>query len=1180
MTKALSWNTIGAGTSTRESAREAARREGKSIGEWLHGVIADHASDMGVADRDDAGQGRQDPSATKMRGTAPRLAQEPRVQADMVQHPVGIDRGNDEPRREHLESDGEDLLEEAFQAMEMRALRAERRTKEALTSFAKLLDTNEQKREQERQSIVDLAKKLTTLESTLVDRAKVEDNPIRGSLARLEARLEVIGRRSAEEAVARAISPVSANEPATRPASALPRDEALPATPAPVPAMTPASPALSIPAVPTAASRGGESLAQAAPPATRPSMREAGALQAARRPLASPRRFDNAVSEIARRQQSLESGISVLDEQPSSPAVPAVRPVAPQSASRPALSAPMEAMQSEMAGLARAVEEMRRELLRGRDAPERHASDLDSMRAEITAITRSFQAFAPSGSVKALEDRIEAVADRIEASRDNGIREIVLRPIETMIGELRRAMKDLDQSEPLSQLGTQVQAIAGKIGSLEEAGISANAALDTIHKEVGALRHAVVTLDPRQSVGEIEGGIRAIAAKLEHLERGGIAGAALASIQEQVDEIRTLVAATATRHVAVEQIENRFASLVQRVERQVTAKPDVGQLENLIRDLGRKIEAVQAPNSGAHAIEALQRQIGLLATRFEKAESGLPSLAAIERSMRELFAHLEQTRASVETSSAREAVRTAMAENAGKAAGAPARDIAALKALHDEADVRTSSTLDAVHETLDTAVDRLGGLEAVLDNVRAGHTRPVIEPQPEARPAIMARSTDERRTALQISLGAPDPRHDSSFDRTARPIRTRAVDGRGKPTDLDDEAGRADFIAAARRAAQVAQSDPSVLAMKRPTASQAPATRAGLMARSRDFIASHKKPVLLGFAALFVIIGTMTVMQHIALSPEEIIADRAPAARPAAARLAAAAAPSSPISSASVAASGSMDHADLSPRILPSTAPSLAKQIAGSDPVQTGSLQTLPAFASRGGEVAPSPALASGLKTAAENGDGAAQYELGATYANGRAVPRDLKLAAKWYEKAAAQGIAPAQYRLASLYEKGTGIAQDRARAKTLYQQAADAGNPRAMHNLAVMLADGDGKPDYNGAAIWFRKAAQYGIHDSQFNLAILLARGLGVSQSLVQSYQWFAIAAAQNDPDAAKKRDEVGLQLSANDVAVAKALAAAFQPRVANPSATEVRPPLNGWDSVAPASHLNNATRAKISSL
>ena len=190
-----------------------------------------------------------------------------------------------------------------------------------------------------------------------------------------------------------------------------------------------------------------------------------------------------------------------------------------------------------------------------------------------------------------------------------------------------------------------------------------------------------------------------------------------------------------------------------------------------------------------------------------------------------------------------------------------------------------------------------------------------------------------------------------------------------------------------------------------------------------------------------------------------------------------------------------------------------------------------------------------------------------------------MKLAASWFDKAAEAGSAPAQYRLASLYEKGIGVPVDKSRAKSLYTKAADAGNPRAMHNLAVLLADGDGHPDYAGAVTWFRKAAQYGVHDSQFNLAVLLGRGLGTPQNLVQSYQWFAVAAAASDSDAEKKRDEVGTKLSANDLAVAKALAAAFQPKVADPAVVEVKAPPGGWDGAPGASRLNSA-RSKISSL
>ena len=64
--------------------------------------------------------------------------------------------------------------------------------------------------------------------------------------------------------------------------------------------------------------------------------------------------------------------------------------------------------------------------------------------------------------------------------------------------------------------------------------------------------------------------------------------------------------------------------------------------------------------------------------------------------------------------------------------------------------------------------------------------------------------------------------------------------------------------------------------------------------------------------------------------------------------------------------------------------------------------------------------------------------------------------------------------------------------------------------------------PDNESAARWFTKAAELGVKDSQFNLAILSAKGMGVPQNLEESYKWFALAANAGDKDAAQKRDEV----------------------------------------------------------
>ncbi len=191
----------------------------------------------------------------------------------------------------------------------------------------------------------------------------------------------------------------------------------------------------------------------------------------------------------------------------------------------------------------------------------------------------------------------------------------------------------------------------------------------------------------------------------------------------------------------------------------------------------------------------------------------------------------------------------------------------------------------------------------------------------------------------------------------------------------------------------------------------------------------------------------------------------------------------------------------------------------------------------------------------AEAGDAAAQFKLAVHYSEGGAGPRNYEQAAQWYDKAAQQGLAVAEYRLGSLYEKGLGVGKDMQRAKDLYQRAAEKGNTRAMHNLGVLAAEG-GKPNYTSAALWFGKAAEYGIRDSQYNLAVLLARGLGLPKDLVKSYTWFAIVAATGDADAARKRDDVAARLTSSELAAANAAAAGFAPRRADHAANEILPP------------------------
>jgi localization factor PodJL len=209
------------------------------------------------------------------------------------------------------------------------------------------------------------------------------------------------------------------------------------------------------------------------------------------------------------------------------------------------------------------------------------------------------------------------------------------------------------------------------------------------------------------------------------------------------------------------------------------------------------------------------------------------------------------------------------------------------------------------------------------------------------------------------------------------------------------------------------------------------------------------------------------------------------------------------------------------------------------------------------------------LAAAAASGNPAAAYELAVRHVEGRGVPRSYEDAARWLALASKEGIVPAQFRLGSLYEKGLGVKKDLNAARRLYTAAAEKGSAKAMHNLAVLHAEGiDGKPNYEVAVQWFRKAADRNVADSQYNLGVLYARGVGLEQNLAESYKWFALAALRGDKEAGRKRDEIAAQLDANSLIAAKLAIKTWTPKPEPEGATTVAVPAGGWDQAprAPA--------------
>ena len=152
----------------------------------------------------------------------------------------------------------------------------------------------------------------------------------------------------------------------------------------------------------------------------------------------------------------------------------------------------------------------------------------------------------------------------------------------------------------------------------------------------------------------------------------------------------------------------------------------------------------------------------------------------------------------------------------------------------------------------------------------------------------------------------------------------------------------------------------------------------------------------------------------------------------------------------------------------------------------------------------------------ADQGDAAAQYNLGFMHDNGVGVPEDDRQAVFWYRKAAEQGDAAAQYNLGVMYSNGEGVPEDDRQAVYWYRRAAEQGNAAAQYNLGVMYANGEGVPeDARQAVFWFRKAAEQGDADAQYTLGFMYANGEGVPEDARQAVFWWRKTAEQGDANA-----------------------------------------------------------------
>ncbi|WP_026622003.1 localization factor PodJL [Ensifer sp. WSM1721] len=896
----------------------------------------------------------------------------------------------------------------------------------------------------------------------------------------------------------------------------------------------------------------------------------------------------------------------------------------------------VEVLENKLVAVAQAIELLGRQI---QPDDRRFASQFADLDARLDEISRAIAAGSRNAAgldtsfINRLENRLGDLSRHVEAlSRpsDSGLGariEALTARVEDLAGERAAARLEerLDQLSALlerSQWNAQpdiadhLADISRKIETLGEGSINEalSARLDHLVRRIDELDMHVEpsVTDPR--FGRLEDRLADIAQRLEETHAAPFDdGETLRNLEAQISNLSTLISqprhdggsvpadfesrmttledylATSDEYIieaARQAAEAVMEAYAKNGPSQMSANADMAAISALAEDL-RTLEELSRSSDErtARTFEALHETLVHIAEKLERLEEREPvPLREVQRNLAkqkaaepEFAGPFDDGESDEGDGELKRKVRGLQTEDG---AAVRAEEAAAPAAAMASVDVATVGGDELRVEARAAKTSLLAGLTRrfAAKRIEAApvQARQLVEPAPSIDPSEMLAPEDANQL-LEPGSGVPDVK------KILERVRAGQMARGGQQAS---EGEKPDFIAAARRAAQLAVEESDTLSRGK---------ERGASSAVRGALARHRRPILIAVGAVLLAIMSYPLVSTVLKGKEapslpppaaierkadaqitepKAVDDRFAAAAPAAAPAAEepkAKAPNEKAGTPAVAMSetaaqpaAESDKAGVAgqaPMLQPTAEQPQTRPVSTFQPSSQGEGKGGAFEATKASEIVlPDGFGPPALVTAAKGGDPLAFYEIAARFTEGRRVEKDLAEAVKWYQRAADAGVVPAEYRLANLYEKGAGVARDAAKAKELYQKAAAAGNASAIHNLAVMLASGrDGAPDFAEAGKWFEKAANLGVRDSQFNLAVLYARGNGVAQSLEESYKWFAIAARDGDKDAAEKRDEVAKALKPEQLSSAKAKADAWKAQPLDAKANTVDVP-DAW--------------------
>lgn len=759
------------------------------------------------------------------------------------------------------------------------------------------------------------------------------------------------------------------------------------------------------------------------------------------------------------------------------------------------------------------------------------ADDMRSMiattRAEMASEIEVAAKSVDSEIIARLEDTISAMGARLDASED-----LQAQTMEMVGDTVTRVTESVDQRLVAghNQQTRDIEQISAQVGRISDS-------MDQRFAEVTAsAMSGQDNTELREDMVRFNNTMEARFEQLESHDTSSIDRLS-ADVEKLADQLNDRVVESEQRSAAaIEQVGEQVANVAERLEhRHAQALQDFSnkldantqnheaRLSSALSNVSDRLERIQ--EQSITSISPVQKAIATLAQRIEAIEDfsappyierdGTPDVPQMVSPVK-IDTQIEDDASTFSIPEALTA--SATVASAVAVTAAVSDDLVAEPAAETPADAPfepgyknwSETPTDMLDEAELTAVDTTAPTEKVHDYFAE------LPPPMDTDEAIFDAAEEARDS--DIFEDEAEPIADvvaekvEAFDKAANPYAEIDVpeDSVSAPSTDED-----DYIARARRAATDAAATAATTTGKRPSKSR-PSETNKKSGGNGPAIAAGVALLAVGGAAGFMMLNKDSGPQAVNFAGVQ------PSATPAAATSAAAAATVAPDTSepsglAALNAQINEDDTSAAPdtaaiadanvetTIEPATPKPVPAAVQTTAPATSNTAQ--PATIST--LTVPTIAKIASISDFAENGNAVAQFQLGSTkIANG-----DIATGVQLLQAAEAQSLAAAQYELGNLHISGKGVTKDTNLAIPLFKAAAEAGNVGAMHNYATLIADTPGREAE--AANWYRRAAEFGLVEAQFNIATMYEGGVGVSPSLVEALYWYELAAAAGDQDA-----------------------------------------------------------------